>query len=205
MTPAAAAGPVIPQRQVAVLAYGSLIVDPGPELRALIVERRQCRTPFPVEFGRASRRWGGGPVLVPHGAGGPVDGALLVLSPTATLGQAAEALREREGLPTADGVVQVEMDDPRLVLAASLPRNLPRPDLRPEALARRAAASVAAGPRNGVAYLRLVMACGVRTPRTEAYAEALLRLSGADGLEEAERRLVALAADDPGGGVHGLG
>jgi cation transport regulator ChaC len=196
---------VIRQRQVAIMAYGSLIAEPGPELRPLIVERVPRRTPFPVEFGRASRRWGGGPVLVPHPAGGPVDGVLLVLSPAVTLGQATEALREREGLPTADGVVQVEADDGLLVLAASLPRNLPRPDLRPEALARRAAVSVSAGPRNGVAYLRAVMACGVRTPRTDAYARAVLSLADAGSLEDAEGRLVALAADNAGRGVDGLG
>jgi hypothetical protein len=187
------------------MAYGSLIADPGPELRALIVDRVSHRTPFPVEFGRASRRWGGGPVLVPHPAGAPVDGELLVLNPMVGLGQAVEAMREREGLPSADGVVEVGAIGAWLVLAASLPRNLPAPDLEPEALARRAAASVCAGPRNGVAYLRTVMDGGVCTPRTDAYARAVLRLAGAETLEEAERRLVAFADARNGGSTDGLG
>ena len=187
------------------MAYGSLIGDPGPELRALIVERVPHRTPFPVEFGRASRRWGGGPVLVPHPAGAPVDGQLLVLNPRVALGQAVEALREREGMPSADGVVEVGQVGRCLVLAASLPRNLPAPDLRPAALARRAAASVEAGPRNGVAYLRAVVGAGVCTPRTGAYVRAVLGLAGADTLEDAERRLVALAEARNGGCPDGVG
>jgi hypothetical protein len=198
-------GAVIPQRQLAIMAYGSLISEPGPELRALIAERVPRRTPFPVEFGRASQRWGGGPVLVPHPAGAPVEGQLLVLRPGVALGRAVEALREREGLPSADGVVAVEVDDDRLVLVASLPRNLPAPDLRPVALARRAVASVRSGPRNGVAYLRRVTASGVSTPRTPEYARHVLRLAGAETLEEAERRLIALAGTADDGGAHGLG
>jgi hypothetical protein len=197
---------VIPQRQLAIMAYGSLISEPGPELRALIAERLPRATPFPVEFGRASHRWGGGPVLVPHPAGAPVEGRLLVLRRGVSLGRAVEALREREGLPSADGVVAVEVDDDeRLVLTASLPRNLPAPDLRPTALARRAAASVRAGPRNGVAYLRRVTACGVSTPRSGEYAKEVLRLAGAETLEDAERRLIALAGRADEGGAHGLG
>src|SRR5699024_10748578 len=60
----------VPHRPVAVLAYGSLLYRPGPELAAVTVARRPCRTPFPVEYGRASTRWGGGPVLAPHPDGG---------------------------------------------------------------------------------------------------------------------------------------
>jgi hypothetical protein len=189
------------------MAYGSLIAEPGPGLAPVIVERHPQRTPFSVEFGRASQRWGGGPVLVPHAAGGPVDGQLLVLHPTLGLGAAAELLRLREGMPDASGVVQVEADVPYVVIAAALPRNLPAPDMRPEALARRAAWSIRPGrERNGVAYLRRVWASGIRTPLTAPYADAVMALAGRAGsLEEAERRLVALAEDPGEGSVVGLG
>jgi hypothetical protein len=194
----------VPQRPVAVLAYGSLLHTPGPELAALIVERRPCRTPFPVEYGRASRRWGGGPVLVPHPRGAPVDGALLVLVAGVGLGAAVDALAEREGLPSGRGVLQVEMPGDLLVLVAGLPRNLPAPDMTPDALALRAVASVGAGPRNGIGYLRGAIAAGVRTPLTDAYATRVRDLAGAESLEEAER-LVALAASTRTGGADGLG
>jgi hypothetical protein len=193
------------QRQVAILAYGSLITDSGPALRPLVVGRIRCETPFPVEFGRASRRWGGGPVLVPHPAGASVAGALLVLHPSVGLGQAVELLRQREGMPSARGVIEVALPGEHLVIAASLPRNLPAPDMRPGSLARRAAASAGNGALNGIAYLRGVLGAGIRTPLTEAYAESVMSLGEADTLEEAERRLVGLARPRPGREADGLG
>ncbi len=197
-------GSPVAQRPLAILAYGSLIHTPGPELAALIVGRRPCRTPFPVEYGRVSQRWGGGPVLVPHPRGAPVDGALLLMAAGVELGAAVEALARREGLPDARGVLQVEMPGEHLVLVAGLPRNLPAPDMTPEALARRALASVGHGPRNGIAYLRRAIGAGVTTPLTAAYRDGVLAASGADSLEEAER-LVALARPTTTGGTHGLG
>jgi len=197
-------GSPVAQRPVAILAYGSLLHTPGPELAALIVGRRPCRTPFPVEYGRVSRRWGGGPVLVPHPRGAPVDGALLLLVDGLGLGVAVEALAQREGLPDARGVLQVEMPGDHLVLVAALPRNLPAPDMTTGALARRAVASVSAGTRNGVAYLRGAIDAGVRTPLTDGYAAEVLALTGAGTLDEAER-LVALARPTETEGTDGLG
>ncbi len=197
-------GPVVPQRPLAVLAYGSLLHMPGPALAALVAGRRPCRTPFPVEYGRASRRWGGGPVLVPHPRGGPVDGALLLLADGIELGVAVDALAEREGLSDARGVLQVEMPGDRLVIAAALPRNLPAPDMEPAALARRAVESAGSGSRNGVAYLRGAVDAGVRTPLTDAYAREVCALMGAASLDEAER-LLALRRPPGIGRTHGLG
>jgi hypothetical protein len=177
----------VPQRQVAIMAYGSVIHDPGPAIRRLVVERRRCRTPFPVEFARVSPRWGGGPVLVPCSRGGPVDGVLLVLSPGIGIGGAVELLRQREGLPGGRGIVEVAVPGELLVIAASLPLNLRQQDMTPAALARRAIASVSHGPRNGVLYLRQVLRAGVRTPLTGAYELALLELSGAPSLEEVDQ------------------
>ena len=200
----------MPQRRVAVLAYGSILADPGPVLGPMVAEVVPARTPFPVEYGRASARWGGGPVLVPHPDGGPVDGALLVLARGLGLGRAVDALAEREGAPDAGWVVEVAEGVPAglQVICAAMPRNLPRPDMAPAALARRAARSAAdGGARNGVGYLRLAVERGIATPRTPAYVEAVLALAGVDGLEAAERRLVALgAARGPReGGRGGLG
>jgi hypothetical protein len=193
----------VPQRQVAIIAYGSVIDDPGPALGPLVVERRRCRTPFPVEFARASVRWGGGPVLVPCARGGPVDGVLLVLSPGLGIGEAVELLREREGLPGGRGIVEAAVPGDLLVIAASLPLNLKQEDMTPGALARRAIASVASGPRNGVAYLRQVVRAGVRTPLTAAYLRALLERTGAPSLEEVER--VVRGPSVVEGGLNGMG
>jgi hypothetical protein len=193
----------VPQRRLAILAYGSLLYRLGP-LSSIVVGSEPCRTPFPVEYGRASRRWGGGPVLVPHPRGGSVDGALLHLADGVELGAAVELLAEREGLQGARGVVQVNLPGDRVVLSASLPRNLPEPDMAPGALARRAVRSARTGPRNGVAYLRAAVGAGVVTPLTEAYAAEVLELVGAASLAEAER-LVALDGPAVAGRANGVG
>lgn len=179
----------IRQRRIAVLAYGSLIREPGTGLAMVIAGVEPCRTPFPVEYGRASRRWHGGPVLVPHERGGLVDGALLLLADDVDLGTAIDLLAAREGLESARGVVQVDMPGDRLVIAASLPRNLPAPDMEPDALARRAVESARHHARNGVAYLNGALRSGIRTPASEAYAERVLERVGATSLDEAERLL----------------
>lgn len=193
----------VPSRRLAVLAYGSLLHAAGPELSALVVGREPCRTPFPVEYGRVSPRWGGGPVLVPHPDGAPVDGALLVLREGVGLGVAVEALRRREGLPGAAGILEVRVPgaEDLVVLCASLPRNLGAAGMTPDALAGRAVESVAAGgARNGVAYLRGALEAGVRTPASAEYRRRILERVGAADLEEAEARLLRLRpSDDPEG------
>ena len=194
----------VPQRRLAILAYGSLLYRLSPGLESLVVGREPCRTPFPVEYGRAARSWGGGPVLVPHPRGGAVDGALLLLAEGVELGAAVQLLAEREGLDGARGVVQVEVPGDRLVLSASLPRNLPEPDMAPRALARRAVQSARTGPRNGVAYLRGAVEAGVVTPLTEGYAAEVLELVGAASLADAER-LVALDGPAAAGRANGVG
>lgn len=182
----------VPQRPIAILAYGSLLYRPGPGLSAAITGVEPCPTPFPVEYGRASRRWLGGPVLVPHARGAPVQGSLLLLADGVDLGTAVDLLAEREGLTSAGGVLQVEVPDTdRLVLTACMPRNLPAPDMEADALARRAIESARRGRRNGIAYLRGAIDAGIRTPLTGAYVERVLERCGADTLEQAER-LVAL-------------
>src|SRR3954452_4062400 len=154
----------LPQRRLAILAYGSLLYRLGPGLASVVVGTEPVRTPFPVEYGRASRRWNGGPVPVADPRGGSVQGALLLLADGVELGTAVELLAEREGLEGARGILQVEVPGDRITLAASLPRNLPETDMTPDALARRAIDSGRGEPRNGIAYLRGAIDAGVRTP-----------------------------------------
>ena len=53
------------KQTVAVLAYGSLIANPGEELRRATVDTREgVTTPFNVEFARASSKRRGAPTLV---------------------------------------------------------------------------------------------------------------------------------------------
>ena len=83
---------------VGILAYGSLLNDPGAELRNHIVRRIPQKTPWPVEYARSSESRGGGPTLVIHARGAPVDGAVLVLDiKNADIDLALGCLRRREG------------------------------------------------------------------------------------------------------------
>ncbi|GAA4131236.1 hypothetical protein ACFFTN_26415 [Aminobacter aganoensis] len=57
---------------VGILAYGSLIGDPGAEIEPAITSRIACLTPFPVEFARQSRTRKGAPTLVPSERGASI-------------------------------------------------------------------------------------------------------------------------------------
>src|SRR5258708_23224778 len=69
---------------VGILAYGSLIEDPGPEIAAATARIESgVTTPFRVEFARTSTTRGGAPTLMPVTAGGaPVPAQIIVLKDT---------------------------------------------------------------------------------------------------------------------------
>lgn len=69
-------------QRVGILAYGSLLNDPGTELLPHVIDRIPVKTPWPVEYARSSESRGGGPTLVIHTSGAPVNGAVLVLDIT---------------------------------------------------------------------------------------------------------------------------
>ena len=85
-------------KRIGILAYGSLIGDPGKELEPLIRERiSNVQTPFSVEFARSSSFRDGAPTLVPIQDGGAqVQGVILVLDPTLEVRRAEDFLWRRE-------------------------------------------------------------------------------------------------------------
>ena len=59
------------EASLGILAFGSLIDNPGAEIEAALVGRKlKIRTPFGVEFARSSTKRGGAPTLVPMEQGG---------------------------------------------------------------------------------------------------------------------------------------
>lgn len=84
--------------RLAILAYGSLIDDPGEELDDVITDTvTGVLTPFRVEYARSSRTRGGAPTLVPVTAGGAQVGAsLLVLQVDVDVAGARDMLWRRE-------------------------------------------------------------------------------------------------------------
>src|SRR5947209_5290918 len=84
--------------KIGILAYGSLINDPGDELSAATASRiESVDTPFNVEFARSSDSRDGAPTLVPVSEGGArVKAVILVLKDSITESEARDMLWRRE-------------------------------------------------------------------------------------------------------------
>jgi cation transport regulator ChaC len=184
---------------IGILAYGSLIANPGPEIGPAIIDRIKCKTPFKVEFARASRQRAGAPTLVPYEAGGQVLSELLIVDLCLT--EAMNRLYRREindfsvektYVPTAkatNNTVLVEtiedFEGVDKVLYTRIGANIG--DLTSEKLAALAIASATAlgDGRDGITYLNRAMEAGIETPLTGSYTADILRLTGGRDLADA--------------------
>jgi cation transport regulator ChaC len=192
-------------RALGVLAYGSLIDDPGEELREVIVETiRDVETPFSVEYARSSRSRGGAPTLVPVSSGGArVAAAIHVLSPQASIDRAKDLVwrRETQKFGKDDHYRESERPSKKRVfvdvlrdyagLEAVLFTRI-APNIEPltaTELARLAILSahdIQVGPgRDGLSYLLNAMGHGIHTPLTDAYVAEILRQTGSFDLQAA--------------------
>lgn len=186
---------------VGILAYGSLISDPGVEITPLIVRRLPATTPFPVEYARLSRSRGGAPTVVPHSSGCPVKAEVLVLSDSVSLADAKSLLWRRETRnegsdrtyrgSTSPNAVLVR-DEPGLcglshVLYTDFNPGGKLSDPHPQALAEAAIGSVTKAPsgKDGISYLVDLINAGVETQLTPGYIKHILGLTGAASLGEA--------------------
>jgi hypothetical protein len=196
---------------IGILAYGSLIDDPGVELGPKIVRRVRTRTPFPVEYARISAKRGGAPTVVPHPAGCPVNAVVLVLSNDISVAQATDMLWRREVRAEGSGRLYAESGSPNAVVIRQLvgfcglehvlyadfnpAGKLAAPD--PRELARAAIDSSAAAPsgNDGVSYLTALINAGVETPLTRRYAEHILSITTAPRLAAAVASLDATSSE----------
>lgn len=195
---------------VAIIAFGSLIDNPGDELSAAITEKRPVRTPFSVEYARLSNSRGGAPTLVPvETCGAAVNAMLLVLRDHVSVARAKDMLWRRETKqvgsdkqyrelkkPTANTVLikeLIEFEGVELVLYVDFPPvgKLQTPTAYELASAAANSARVLATDEDGITYLRNAMAAGVETPLTTGYEQAILELTNASSLEEAREKLRA--------------
>jgi len=85
-------------QRLGILAYGSLLKDPGKELGRSIIKRIRGETPFEVEYARKSKGRAGAPTLVPvpNGKGSKVSASILILKPLITEEEARGMLYRRE-------------------------------------------------------------------------------------------------------------
>lgn len=186
---------------VGILAYGSLIRDPGIEIADSITRRVRVQTPFGVEFGRYSKTRGGAPTLVPRPRGRPVSAEILVLREGIALDEARDLLWRREARKEGTGLrypggrwagsVLVNDCGPMEGLGHVLYTDfhsegkIQEPDVAQ--LAERAIASVAMAPigKDGITYLMEVTEAGVETALSRAYEHEILRRTSSETLAEA--------------------
>ena len=195
---------------IGILAYGSLIPNPGAEIGPVTVRRiGGVETPFRVEFARSSRVRDGAPTLVPVTRGGAkVAGVVLVLHESVSETAVQDMLyrRERNRVGSGERYADVDPSDPDsaflgrlqgfggldVVFHAALRANIEEPT--PDLLARLAIASAGAPSgavgRDGIRYLMDARQSGIITPLMPEYEEAILRRTGSRDLEEA--RTIAL-------------
>jgi hypothetical protein len=192
---------------IGILAYGSLINDPGDDLDAVIVRRIYgVETPFKVEFARSSQKRGGGPTLVPVEEGGAeVDAVLLILDNEVPLSHAKTLLwwrekGEKKGTythpenPTKNQVVVECLDQFAgldTVLYTRIGGNVD--PLTSYELAKRAINSVntenGANGNDGISYLMNAIDNQIVTLLSKDYEKQILDLTDTPDLEHALKRV----------------
>jgi hypothetical protein len=194
-----------PRSSVGILAYGSLIADPGVEIDPLIVRRIETLTPFPVEFGRISATRGGAPTVVPHASGKGVKAAVLVLVDGVAFDEARDLLWRRETRNEGSAKTYRDSAQPNAVIVRDLPGfcdldHVLYTDFNPEgkiaapdapSLADAAITSVerTAPGKDGISYLIDLRQAGVETVLTTRYVAEILSRTDTSDLESALRRL----------------
>jgi hypothetical protein len=202
-----------PRDQVGILAYGSLIADPGIEIGPLIGRRIETLTPFPVEFARISSTRGGAPTAVPHASGKQVKAEVLVLVDNIAFAEAHNLLWRRETRNEGSARTYRERAQPSSVIVRDLPgfcglEHVLFTDFNPQGkiaephpsmLADAAIASVgrAAPGKDGISYLISLLQAGIETALTSRYVAEILSRTGTNDLESALRRLRTLVKEGP--------
>ncbi len=191
--------------RIGILAYGSLIEDPGKELEPLIRNHiRSVKTPFPIEFARSSNSRDGAPTLIPVEDGGAhVQGVILVLDQSVTVPKAEDLVWRRETRDEDTDKRYHHVDNPGLdkvviehlqnlanvetVLFTKIGKNIKK--RTPEYLADLAICSARrkAGKKqeDGISYLISVNEQGIQTPLMPEYEAAILQKTKAQTLKEA--------------------
>lgn len=179
---------------IGVLAYGSLITHPGPELEAVILSRRDgVLTSFSVEYARSSGGRKGAPTLVPVATGG-ASVLATIFEVAVSVDEAADIVYRREIDKIGTGRKYVEPANHtnntvilerfadlagfEVVLFTRIGANID--PLTADILASLAIKSAreAAPGKDGISYLMNAMHAGIVTPLTSAYEAAILDQAG---------------------------
>ena len=194
---------------IGILAYGSLIEDPGDEISPLIKKRiKNIKTPFKIEFARTSKSRDGAPTLVEYDDGSIVNGQILILKDNVTLNEAKSLLwrRETRNEGISKQYTEVENPSPNKVMVKEI-KNFKEVDIVIYTSIRSNIESVTANElsnlaiesvkkeagrnkKDGISYLISVKRQGIVTPLMEAYEKAILDKMGCSTLENALNKIL---------------
>lgn len=190
---------------VGILAYGSLQSNPGKEIEGSIVKRiENVTTPFKIEFARSSKTRNGAPTLVPVSTGGKENSSqILVLNENINEVEASNMLWRREthqvgsgkkyerpATPGTNTVLIERLTDfhgVSVVLYTKIGSDID--PLTPQKLAEFAVNSARSKAvfqeQDGISYLVNAKKSGIQTPLMLAYEKEILKMIGAESLENA--------------------
>jgi len=189
--------------EIGILAYGSLIDNPGSEIQPLIKERiKNLQTPFRVEFARKSESRGDAPTLIPVEEGGAqINAQILILKHRVSEQEAMNLLWRRETRqensnkrynPSARSntnrvtIIKIEnFKGIEKVFYTSIGQNIE--NLTPDELSRLAIKSVRKtdNGEDGISYLINAKNNGILTPLMPQYESEILKKTSTKNLESA--------------------
>lgn len=199
-----ASTPVV--KRIALLVYGSVIDDPGKEIKAAQAQViPNVQTPFPVEYARSSKKRDGGPTLVPmppESGFSPVKAELFVMRSGVTEKEAADMLYRREiGKVGGGQKYHPDHSNPNQVFIERLGNAFScdvvlytriAPNIHPltaSELARLAIESargnVGAAGEDGISYLRRMITLGITTKLTPDYVREIQQRTKASDVQSA--------------------
>lgn len=196
------------KNKIGILAFGSLITEPGIEIINSELDRINCITPFKIEFSRISSTRGNAPTLIPvknDEKGSKVNAVILVLKSNITLQEAKDMLWRRETRNENKNKGYLHRENPtenqliikiienyhnvEKVIYTSFKQQEKYRDLSCEKLAKFSISSILskAGElkKDGLHYLLETKKNKIITYKSKKYEDEILKLTKTETLEEA--------------------
>lgn len=198
--------------KIGILAFGSLINDPGEEINKLEIARIDCKTPFKIEFLRISSSRGKAPTLIPvmdDSIGKQNNAKIIIIDENTSLDNAKSILWRREchkkdksekftkpESPTSKNVLIGELENfygvEKIIFTYFLLQSEYK-DLTPEKLADFAIESILSNAgieeQDGIRYLLSAKRSGIVTELSEEYENIILLKTKTNTLQEAIEKM----------------
>ena len=198
--------------KIGILAFGSLIDNPGKEINNIEVERIDCETPFKIEFARISSSRDDAPTLLPilDGSKGKKTKAKIIILKDETELDLAKTLlwrRERHKMdsneefkdpinPTSKNVLIGELKNfcnvSRVIYTYFLIQK-EFENIGPKELAKYAIHSILSeagkNKNDGIRYLNSAIKAGIETQHSKDYTNEILSLTNSLTLDKAIEKL----------------